>query len=250
MSSDRDALLAAVLANPDDDVPRLVYADYLEEAGGEANVARARFIRAEVTAEQLPEDDPERERLESLAARQFNRYSFTWNSEIPGWDGVNCGVTYRRGFAADLSIRIDRFISDGNRLFAAAPFTALRLRQPDSLPRGLTRFVGPDLSRITTLQVGPDEWYSCERIRLVEWVLEMESLSNLHRLILSQMAVGCDNVQHLIAAISSPSSVPALTAINLSLNRLGDAGASYLAAARGLVQVQGGGFANRSAVIR
>lgn len=45
----RDALLAAVLANPENDLPRLVFADWLEENG---EVERARFIRAQVACEQ------------------------------------------------------------------------------------------------------------------------------------------------------------------------------------------------------
>jgi uncharacterized protein (TIGR02996 family) len=43
--TDRDALLGSVLASPEDDAPRLVYADYLEE-NGEAD--RARFIRRQI----------------------------------------------------------------------------------------------------------------------------------------------------------------------------------------------------------
>ena len=41
-----DALLAAVLANPADDLPRLVYADWLEENG---EPERAELIRHAVT---------------------------------------------------------------------------------------------------------------------------------------------------------------------------------------------------------
>ena len=43
--SDADALLAAVLADPDADLPRLVYADWLEERG---EAERAEFIRVQV----------------------------------------------------------------------------------------------------------------------------------------------------------------------------------------------------------
>ena len=43
--SDRDALIAAVLANPDEDAPRLIFADYLEENG---DPLRAEFIRVPV----------------------------------------------------------------------------------------------------------------------------------------------------------------------------------------------------------
>ncbi len=50
-----DALRQAVLANPDDDLPRLVFADYLEENGdGE----RAAFIRAQVELAKAPEYEP------------------------------------------------------------------------------------------------------------------------------------------------------------------------------------------------
>ena len=44
--SDRLALLKAILAAPDDDLPRLVFADWLEENGTtDADAARAEFIR-------------------------------------------------------------------------------------------------------------------------------------------------------------------------------------------------------------
>ncbi len=43
--SDRDALLAAIRAHPDEDTPRLAYADWLEENG---DGKRAAFIRAEI----------------------------------------------------------------------------------------------------------------------------------------------------------------------------------------------------------
>jgi uncharacterized protein (TIGR02996 family) len=43
--SDRDALMAAICAEPDEDTPRLVLADYLEE---NSETARAAFVRAQV----------------------------------------------------------------------------------------------------------------------------------------------------------------------------------------------------------
>jgi uncharacterized protein (TIGR02996 family) len=60
-------LLDAIWEQPHDDVPRLVYADWLEEAGGDANLARAEFIRVQVELARLPGDDP---RLDALEARQ------------------------------------------------------------------------------------------------------------------------------------------------------------------------------------
>jgi uncharacterized protein (TIGR02996 family) len=53
-----DALLAAVIASPDDDLPRLVYADWLDEHG---EPERAEFVRAQVELEQM-ESDPDQDR--------------------------------------------------------------------------------------------------------------------------------------------------------------------------------------------
>src|SRR4051794_31944198 len=60
---DGKALLAAVCEQPGDDLPRLAYADWLEE-NGEAD--RAEFIRGQIELLRLGEDDP---RLAPLAAR-------------------------------------------------------------------------------------------------------------------------------------------------------------------------------------
>jgi uncharacterized protein (TIGR02996 family) len=53
MTTDEDALLAAITAAPDDDAPRLVYADWLEERGADA---KAEYLRAVVKLMHPPED--------------------------------------------------------------------------------------------------------------------------------------------------------------------------------------------------
>ena len=51
------AFLDAILAHPDDDGPRLVYADWLDEQG---QAARAEFIRVQCELARLGEADPRR----------------------------------------------------------------------------------------------------------------------------------------------------------------------------------------------
>ena len=51
------ALLRAIRDMPDEDTPRLVYADYLDEDGYSP---RAEFIRVQIERSQLPERDPRR----------------------------------------------------------------------------------------------------------------------------------------------------------------------------------------------
>src|SRR4051812_28978495 len=49
---DRDALYHAVLDDPDDDAPRLIYADWCEDNG---EAGRAEFIRTQIERERLGE---------------------------------------------------------------------------------------------------------------------------------------------------------------------------------------------------
>ena len=49
--SDREALYDAILAHPDDDTPRLVFADWLQENGNERY---ATFIRKQIELARVP----------------------------------------------------------------------------------------------------------------------------------------------------------------------------------------------------
>jgi uncharacterized protein (TIGR02996 family) len=60
MTSD-EAFLRDICEHPEDDAPRLVYADWLEEHG---NPERAEFIRVQCRLAALPEDDPAHDALE------------------------------------------------------------------------------------------------------------------------------------------------------------------------------------------
>src|SRR3954471_965343 len=53
--SDHDALLAAICAQPDEDTPRLAFADYLEEND---QPERAAFVRAQVELARTPAWEP------------------------------------------------------------------------------------------------------------------------------------------------------------------------------------------------
>ncbi len=55
--SDRDALYAAILAHPDEDTPRLAYADWLDEHGNAKDKKHAEFIRAQCELAHLDRED-------------------------------------------------------------------------------------------------------------------------------------------------------------------------------------------------
>jgi uncharacterized protein (TIGR02996 family) len=79
MSSDLSALLAAIVADPSDDVARLVYADCLEEHG---NAARAAFIRLQIEAERHHPDSNARAALEAQARALFETHWTKWWGEV------------------------------------------------------------------------------------------------------------------------------------------------------------------------
>lgn len=64
MSQESD-LLAAIIERPDDDDLRLIYADWLEEQGGEGNESRAALIRTQIRLHRMGRNDSERSELSS-----------------------------------------------------------------------------------------------------------------------------------------------------------------------------------------
>ena len=78
MSTARPAVIAAIREAPDDDAPRLVCADWFEEQGDEASVARAEFIRTQIERARLPADDPRQSELQARELRLLRRHAADW----------------------------------------------------------------------------------------------------------------------------------------------------------------------------
>src|SRR5581483_4113131 len=98
-----DALLQAIIESPDDDTPRLVYADYLEEHG---QTDRAEFIRVQLDLARLPDSPDSDERREALAAREqalLKKYGEQWAYEVLSpVTGMVTSWWFRRGFLNEL----------------------------------------------------------------------------------------------------------------------------------------------------
>src|SRR5438309_3057056 len=74
-----DGFLAAIRRDPDDDAPRLVYADWLDEHG---DPDRAEFIRAEVEMARLPYDHPRRRQLRDQANAIWKCHGERWYGDL------------------------------------------------------------------------------------------------------------------------------------------------------------------------
>src|SRR5579859_6461105 len=119
MTSSHDALYRAICAHPDEDTPRLVFADLIEENGDHL---RARFIRTQVSLARLPAYDPAwiRARLYEPDAATGWGMAHTLPKVLPsgfGWHRFE----FRRGFPWKVGVGSwPRLWHGGDALFEAA----------------------------------------------------------------------------------------------------------------------------------
>ncbi len=96
MPSTADTLLAAVRADPDADLPRLVYADALDDAG---QPERAEFVRVQCELANLDEWDARRPALEDREHELLDRHEAAWLGDLWQLDEWE----WRRGFVDEVS---------------------------------------------------------------------------------------------------------------------------------------------------
>jgi uncharacterized protein (TIGR02996 family) len=100
----REGFLQAVLAAPNDDTPRLVFADWLEEQGDEA---RAEIIRLQCRVAQMPESDPRRTPLKTRAQDLLKEHREEWmrplRAVLPAL--ATKDVNFARGFPSGVTFR-------------------------------------------------------------------------------------------------------------------------------------------------
>jgi uncharacterized protein (TIGR02996 family) len=128
--TDHDALLGAVCAFPDDDTPRLIYADFVEEHG---DGRRAAFIRAQVKAARMPLWEPF-----AVYCRyrkpEWNEFGRPFRASLPELPAPDLGwgfMAFRRGFGWRVLVQSllawNRIASD---LLECAPVGELDLNPP------------------------------------------------------------------------------------------------------------------------
>ena len=98
--NEREALLAAIQTHPEEDTPRLVFADWVQEFGDEAT---AEFIRVQVALARTPERDPTAVELRRRESELLAAYRALWVgtrasiAPIDAWE-------FERGFVAGLNL--------------------------------------------------------------------------------------------------------------------------------------------------
>lgn len=139
---DQAAFQEAIVARPDDDTPRLIYADWLEERGD----PRGAFVRAQCALERLSADDPRRPALEDEADDLLAAHGEEWAAPLRG---VARGWRFRRGFVEHVEADGETFLSRAEAWFAAFPLRDVCLRLPPRLMPDLAAC--PYLKRVESL---------------------------------------------------------------------------------------------------
>jgi uncharacterized protein (TIGR02996 family) len=151
MTSQHDALLRAICADPDEDTPRLAFADWLDETGDHP---RAQFIRTQIALARAAEYDPL-----YISTRQLNPDAFTGHGQAHTLPPVPGGYSwrkfeFRRGFTWLVGVQsLEAFLDGGAAVFDAAPIqalTILALNRPDFAAIA----DWPHLARIRRLEIG------------------------------------------------------------------------------------------------
>jgi uncharacterized protein (TIGR02996 family) len=156
--TDEAALRAAVLAHPDDDTPRLVYADWCDDAG---DADRATFIRAQVEAARAEPWSPAAREAEARAAALHGQAVFEWSQAT--------GTPFRtpefeRGFVEGVEIFAEDVSDRLRALRAVHPIRRVRLfgfvggTSWDTAPWSVAdRLAELDLTGVTALDVSHAE---------------------------------------------------------------------------------------------
>jgi uncharacterized protein (TIGR02996 family) len=118
----RRALLADILANPDDDAPRLVLADWLSERGD----PRGELISVQCAAQHATGGALARH--VNRASALLERHGETWLGEIRR---IVRGVELKRGFVASINAKAAVFAKSG-ALFEQEPIEELRVIKPSA----------------------------------------------------------------------------------------------------------------------
>jgi uncharacterized protein (TIGR02996 family) len=150
--ADRATFLAAIRAAPDDDTPRLVFADWLDERGDPLG----EFVRVQVELERIRDelDDPRAQALRRREEELLERHADEWNGGVAGIfaEYPAFGPVFRRGLPEFVCLSLDTFLARGAELFAACP-TIREVSLYGVSGRGEELAGCPHLDRVQVLEI-------------------------------------------------------------------------------------------------
>jgi uncharacterized protein (TIGR02996 family) len=222
----REALLAAVCEHPDDDAPRLVYADWLEENGDEVDRARAELIRLQLAGYKSLWWDGDYRRSDR-EQELIDRHAQIWFAELPALPGVIWHQRFHRGFPWWVSARSMPALQQAAPvLFRCAPIQMLSVTS-----RGVKTLARlPWLSQIRSLILDGNRLWVDDAFALAD----SPHLSGLQALWLVDNRIYDEGVE----ALAESPTLGRLVFLDIRFNHLTDCGARALACSNTLQSLQ------------
>jgi uncharacterized protein (TIGR02996 family) len=216
-----DALLAAVRTAPDDDLPRLVYADWLDENG---DADRAEYIRCQIAAVRWGASSPEAAAAHERAKRLLDANGERWRVPLAGLLGPNSYLyDFHRGFVETLLLSgYDQWTAPGLPEFLRSPFVAITsvgvftkqdspLHSPDMV---FDMFDHPQFECLRALHFNELAVHA----GAMEMIVAHPRLNGLELLGFWK----CDLTDFVVRELADTLSLPRVTTLWLSFSRYGD----------------------------
>lgn len=146
-----EPFLAAVVADPDDDTARLVFADWLQESGDDA---RAEFIRLQIDLDNGGPAEGSVERQRDLLAG----HRAAWLAGYPPWAVAGLERSFRRGFPTAVHATPRQWWRDGDRLRRWLPLEEVSIEgEATECPDAFARPSLVGLKRLALNRIGAAE---------------------------------------------------------------------------------------------
>jgi uncharacterized protein (TIGR02996 family) len=213
MNTEQD-FLQAVCAEPDDDGPRLVFADWLEDNG---QPERAEFIRSQCRRAKMDEWDDGYEGLAGREQELLEKDGKAWGKEALKFTKR---VEWRRGFVDGMTLEPEKFVDCAEAIFAATPLRSLRLVY--ARPAWDALVACPGLARLRVLEV----YFQELGVARTQALAGCEHLANLH-----ELNYGLNKAGRSVEGLLRSPHLRDLRRLRLNKNETGDAVADWLARA-------------------
>ena len=207
---EHQAFLNAIIDNPDDDLPRLVFADYLEETG---DAERAEFIRIQCELTGGVTEANRKIALEEREKELLSRHLEAWRVPIRGHQ------KFQRGFVESLWASADNLLQAPAEIVAGSTLRTLRITNADKWIDDLAAYCG--FSHIEHLDLTNNNLAGDYRLQAI---LGNPHLARLRGLNLHNNRIWADDVLR----IAQSPVAPQLTHLDLSGNAIGNEGMQYL----------------------
>ncbi|WP_166821631.1 TIGR02996 domain-containing protein [Thalassoroseus pseudoceratinae] len=198
--SAHEQFLQAIVEDPDNDLPRLVYADWLDEQGD----PRGEYIRVQCELAQVGDYDPTRKPLEERQNTLFKKHKSKWTKDLKVAAIRN--YEFRRGFVEVVTLNAKNHLQNAEALLDRAP--TIREMKINAMKTVLNELLESKwLERLDSLN-----FTACQMgTRRLKRLLRSKHLKNIRKLNLTSNGLGHAG----LVALATTESLPRLEKLKI-----------------------------------